>query len=69
MDAKELMSVGTEVYKCLVSKIKFWEFNGKIWATFHNSRWDFMKDSAVCWGSSSKLENIIDYQVSVYKNR
>ncbi len=66
MKASFLASVSKESFKCPKSKIKFWVYNGKVWATFHNSRWDFLKDTAVYWGREGKLQSIIEYQVGIY---
>jgi hypothetical protein len=69
MNASFLASVGKESFKCPKSKIKFWIYNGNVWATFHNSRWDFLRDTAICWGKQSKIANIIDYQIDVFSKR
>ena len=67
MSYADLVEKATHVFTCAKTGLKFWEHDGNIWGDFSNSRWFNLKPCI--WGKSNRLENIIDYQISVYKNR
>lgn len=66
MPLNELKQSGFEVFQCAVSKIKFWIHEGKVWATFENTRFHHLAEKAICWGDERRLENIIEFQKGVY---
>lgn len=67
MNAAELVEKGYLVYQCSGSKLKFWDFNGWIWATFHDTRWNFLSDVAVKWCRDRNIDSLIETQKAIYK--
>jgi hypothetical protein len=67
MSCADLIEKATHVFTCAKTGLKFWEHEGIIWGDFSSSKFFNLKPCV--WGRSTRLENIIDFQVDVYKNR